>query len=355
MWPHLRSEELTQSAIAIFSKARIRITLIPSSTFKEIAYFPEDYSTDCQAALDPVFQYVPPDRSHEDVDIVILTAHGADLSQVLWDIRKKISPRSLTAVWFWDNHLSHMPNLRTTMAADFVFPSHKYIANYLVGPASVFGSHVPLCCAQWKRDEISQYFDRFQHTTRSSKLLVNYIDYPFSPRTHLLRHLKAHMSEANVLLMDPSDRTRYFSKTRLDRFREWMEHKSTLILPMDRDLSTRIFDSLLAGQVLLVPNIIPDFDEVISPTTQAQLGIIKLQRLEIGVIREAAAHAARIFDEMGIDGARARHRYVLDNHMMVHRMRTMLDCIKSVAARQVSVVFDGNSTTPYGLHLTAAT
>jgi hypothetical protein len=159
------------------------------------------------------------------------------------------------------------------------------------------------------------------------------------------------MAEANVLLMEPNERSRYFSKTRADRFREWMEHKSTLILPVDRDLSTRIFDALLAGQVLLVPNVIADFDEVIPPTRQAELGIFRLQRLDVDVIRQAAAHAVRFFDETGIEGVRARHRYVLDNHMMVHRTRTMLHCIKGVAARQLFVVFDGNASMPYGLHL----
>ena len=66
------------------------------------------------------------------------------------------------------------------MAADFIFASHKYIATYLIGPTSVFGPHVSACCAQWKRDEISEYFDRFQHITRRSQLLVNYVDYPTS-------------------------------------------------------------------------------------------------------------------------------------------------------------------------------
>ena len=91
MWPHLRSQELIQSAVAIFSKAKVRFTLIPLPA-EEIGYFPEDYSADCEAVLDPVFQYVPPDQSLEDVDIVIITAHGADLSPVLGISVRKFRP-----------------------------------------------------------------------------------------------------------------------------------------------------------------------------------------------------------------------------------------------------------------------
>jgi hypothetical protein len=186
---------------------------------------------------------------------------------------------------------------------------------------------------------------------RSDKLLVNYVDYPFSPRTQLLRILKMQMPEANVLLMAPNERSRYYGKSRAERLREWMEYKSTLILPVDRDLSQRVFDALLCGQILVVPNIIPDFDEVIPPAVQSDLGIIRLQSLQIGVIRQAAAQAVRVFDEMGPRGVEARHRYVLENHMMVNRIRIMLDSVKSVGTGEASVVFDGNSTLRYGLHL----
>jgi hypothetical protein len=320
-----------------------------------IKYFAENYAADCEAGLDSTLQYVPPDQGLENVDIVIFTAHGSDLSPLLWDIRRKIGPQALVVAWLWDNHLSHTGNLRTAMAADFVFPSHKYMAAYLIAPTSVLGTHVPLCCAQWKRDEVAGYFEQFQNLPRNSKLLVNYVDYPFSPRSELLRRLKAQMPEANVLLMDPNERSRYFSKTRGDRFKEWMEHKSTLILPVDRDLSTRIFDALLAGQILLVPSIVADFDEVIPPAKQAELGIVKMQSLSVGAVRQAHADAVRIFDETGIEGVRARHRYALDNHMMVNRLGAMLSCIKDVATRQFLVGFNGNATMPYGLHLVRPT
>src|SRR3954471_17274708 len=53
------------------------------------------------------------------------------------------------------------------------------------------------------------------------------VDYAFTPRTLLLRDFKQEMPEADVLLMTATDRTRYFGKSRSERFKEWLEHKST--------------------------------------------------------------------------------------------------------------------------------
>lgn len=347
MWPDSRIQQLTQSATAIFARASVRFTLIPSSGY----HFCDDYVADFSVGLDPVFQYIPPKENLTDVDIILLTAHGSDVSHVIWHIRRKLAGDKLVGVWLWDNHLQHEPNLQTAYASDFLFPSHKYVSDYLITPTSIPGGHVPHCCTQWQRGQAVECFEQFRELPRSDRLLVNYVDYPFSPRTQLLRALKSQMPEANVLLMAPNERSRYYGKTRAERFKEWMEYKSTLILPVDRDLSQRVFDALLCGQILVVPNIIPDFDEVIPPAIQTELGIIRLQSLQIGAIRQAATQAARVFDEMGSRIVEARHRYVLHNHMMVNRIRTMLDSIKAVGTGQTSVIFDGNSTLRDGLHL----
>ena len=353
MWPTIRRQELTETVAAIFSGDPPRFSFINASTAEDVEYFPKDYAADCDEGLGSSFIYVPPGEVLDDVKIVILTAHGADLSPSIWSLREKLAPGASIGVWHWDNHLSHVPNLRTAMASDFTFPSHKYVADYLINPASAFGGHVPLCCAQWTLEEARTYFDEFQEIPRSDKLLVNYVDYRFSVRSELLRRLQSHMPEANVLLMDPEERSRYFSKSRRERFKEWMEHKSTLILPLARDLSTRVFDALLCGQILLIPNVIPDFNDVIPPAKQSELGIVWLQSLDLGVIREAARKAVDIFDRSGPEGIRVRHDFVLKNHMAVHRLRTILERIRSAADGERAIAFEGDGTKPYGLYLGA--
>ena len=351
MWPNRRAEELNQRCHAAYAKPTTWFTFIPSAECNFIGYFPVDYAADCQAGLSPNLRYLPPTSNFCDADIAIVTAHGSDLSPALWEFRKKLQSGALVLVWMWDNHLADTNNIRTALAGDFVFVSHNYCAGYLFTPAAALGAHIPLCSAQWTTAEAKDAFAQFGGITRSSRLLVNYVDYPFSWRSELLGKLGAQMPEANVLLMAPGERSRYFGKTRAERFKEWCEHKSTLILPVSQDFSTRIFDALLAGQVLLVPNIVADFDQVIPPALQSELGIIKLPDVEVSTIREGAKRAERRFDELGMEGVRARHQFVLEKHMTVHRIGAMLEVLKGVATKKLSVVFGGNSNVPFGLHV----
>ncbi|WP_448563011.1 hypothetical protein [Trichothermofontia sp.] len=286
-----------------------------------------------------------------DVDILIITYRGADDSNTIWNLRTSVRPDTLMIVWMFDNHLAYLQGLRTATAADFIFPSHKYASGYLPTPAACLASHVPLCCIQWSREEANQFVERFALTKRSNQLLINYVDYPWSPRSQVLHAIKDNMPEANVYLMPPDDRSRYFSKSRSERYQEWIEHKSTLILPVDRDLPTRVFDGLLAGQVLIVPETLADFDRVFPRELQSQLGIIRIPNLEISTIREAAARAIQVFDEQGIDGAIARYRYVLENHMLVNRVDLILKTLKGIADRQFAVRFDRDPQLGYGLWL----
>lgn len=351
MWPTTRARKLTQQCSDAFSKRITRFAVIPSFECDFIRYFPEDYLHDCRSFSDQSCQYVPISEGLANVDVVILTAHGSDLSAPIWDLRQKLSPTTLLLVWLWDNHLGHMGNLRTALAADFVFASHKYASGYLINPASALGVHIPACCGQWTAEEASHFFEGCENSKRDGRLLVNYVDYEFSARSQLLRSLRSEVPEADVLLMDPDNRSRYFGKSRAERFQDWAGHKSTLILPVDADLSTRVFDALLAGQILLVPKMISDFDEVIPPHKQAGLGIIRLPNLDITTIRSAIIEAEKAFDSLGPEGVLKRHRFVLEKHMLVHRIQSMLQCLRAIATKKFSITFAGSEAIPFGLHL----
>jgi hypothetical protein len=349
----IRCRQLMQSIAAAFAKPVTRFAFIPSTECDWLHYFPDGDAQDIQVGLGPTLHQARYPQDLASADILILTGHGADLSPFIAELRRQISRDALVAVWLWDNHWSRVNNLRTAMAADFIFPSHRFAANYLACPRSVLAGHMPSCCAQWTREEAAAYFEQRVALPRSDRLLLNYVVYDVSSRSRLLEQLKAEMPQANVLLMDRNDRSRYFDKSRADRFGEWMAHKATLILPVDRDLSTRVFDALLAGEVLLVPTTILDFDKVIPPARQEELGIIKLPSLDIDTIREAATLAVRIFDEKGVEGARARHRYVLDNHMTVHRVAAILHAMKEIARGRFAVDFDQRLANPFGLYVRA--
>jgi hypothetical protein len=91
------------------------------------------------------------------------------------------------------------------------------------------------------------------------------------------------------------------------------------------DLSTRFFDALAAGQVPIVASNILDLDRIVPPDLQARLPIIRLQDYTVPALREAHERATAAFDREGNEGAERRHRFILENHMLAHRTRVLLD------------------------------
>jgi hypothetical protein len=333
-------------------KRPIRFGFVPAPDSAPLRYFAKGCELDFRQLIGHGFEFVPLSADTiTSIDIIILTAHGTDISASFWNFRSKLSPQTIVAIWLWDNHISCVQSLRMALTADFVFPSHRYLSSYLLNPISVLALHVPACSAQWSRDEAAQIFLNSVNEPRHNKALANYVEYPFSWRSALLRRLQSEVSEVESFLMSPDNKTRYFSKSATDRLKEWLSYKSTIILPIDRDVSTRVFDALLAGQVPLIPDIVADLDEVIPPADQKRLGVVRLSDCELPSIRTGIKEAVRIYDEGGVDGARARHQFALDGHMLVHRVASILERIRQVAKGELSPAFMPSNPTDSGLQL----
>jgi hypothetical protein len=350
MWPAERARELERRMLALASRPTLRFTFHHTIGDK-MPYFPEQLEAELASLSGGEFQFVPASRGLAACDVAIISAHGENIKDAVWSARQT-APDTLFALWLWDNHLAYVENLQSALAVDFVFPSHLYKAPYLANPASVLATHVPACSAQWTRSEAARIFASDGHGRRSSKLLANYVNYEFSPRSAVLAQLEKEAPEVEVMIMQQLDRSRYFGKSRADRFREWLGYKTCLVLPVDMDLSTRVFDALLAGLVILAPSSIADFDSVIKPEIQAALGVIRLPDVEVETIRRFARQAVRSFDEAGERGAGERHRYALENHMLVHRIQLILRTLKQVVERKLVPAF-ATERLSMGLYLVA--
>ena len=321
--PCQRADQLTQSFQALAARPVIRWSWLPAPATVALSYFAQ--------GVDPAlmdmdgFAFVPKEEhsAMDDIDVLIVTAHGADMSERLMAFRQR-NPKMLVLLWYWDNHLAEVNNLKCALYADLVFYSHAYAGNFLHNPVSAMGVHLPACSAQWTGQEARQLLDELSTQPRSDQLLLNYVDYKFSWRSELLARLRQELQQADALLMPADDRGRYFGKGPRERLQEWVSHKCTLILPVHRDLSTRVFDALLAGLVVIAPRFINDFDAVFPPDVQQQLGMVRVDDLEMPTIRAAIEQALRNFDEAGEAGAQARSRHILDGHLMQHRLKTML-------------------------------
>jgi hypothetical protein len=352
--PGPRAKQLRRQLQYLAGRRRLSFAFVDLSRSGLAWYFPEDLGAEFQELAAQGFEYLAGDRGLAEADVVIATTHGSDVSDRIRELRNHAKSGVVIAGWLFDNHLAMADNITNALALDVVFPSHKFVSGYLANPAAALAISMPACCCQWTREEAAGLYVSGREEARSNQLLVNYVNYDFSWRSELLGALKAGCAQADVLLMAPGDRSRYFGKSREERMREWLRYKATLILPVTHDLSTRVFDALLAGLILVVPYRVLDFDDVIPLSEQQRLGIVRLAELDLTSIREGAAKAVEIYDRMGEAGALARHRFALANHMLVHRVGAMLRCLRSAAARPDGIAITEGESGQRTLRLNSA-
>lgn len=343
-WSVRRSRELTTKILSLATRPEIRYTFLPSERVQNAyqnGYFPStpDIEAELAAFAPSPFTFV---SFSEDtaIDILIVSVHGgADEADTLWNLRNKFGEDTLIVAWLWDNHVSYLANMDAALAADLVFVSHAYLADYVHTPASLVAGHVAACSAQWTHSQVSDFFAQSLTVERRHKLLVNYVmqEPASSLRKRVLEEYRDGLTEADVFLMTKEERARYFELSRRERFMDWARYKATVIVPMGRDVSTRVFDALLTGQVIIVPEYIDDFNTVIPEDAQKELGIIRVQSLELDEVQKAASTALDLFDSMGIDGIRVRHNYALQSHMLVNRIEQMLYVVWLIADGQWAI------------------
>ncbi len=347
IWPEHREALLRAQFRRLSGKECVTYAFKPSDETAVIRYFPDStYNGETEIGGRRFIQVTLTETVKSD--IVIVTAHGQNLERELWELRSALEPDGIVVVWLWDNHLAHFSNFKTVLSADVVFFSHGLDQSYLFSPCSAVTAHVPACCAQWTKAEVDEHFAEFGLLPRKSRLLVNYVDYSFAMRGEIIRRVEKEIDNADVFFMPSGDRARYFKKTSREKFGEWSSYKSTIILPITNDLSTRFFDAMLTGLVPIVADCIQDLDKIIPVSMQRELGIVKLLTFDTESIREAVVDAIRLFDELGNEGMIRRHQFIRQHHMLNNRIDQMLDILSRLVDGRVQVEFgDG----PHGVAL----
>lgn len=338
-WPQSRQLDIVERLHALGESTEMRFAFLASPETQFLHYLSDDLTSEIAKWSPDPCRLIDLSPSDEIPDIILATTHVSDQEPAwLWSLRERYGPRPVLGIWMWDNHFDHETNIKAAQLADLVFPSHHYDAAYLTSPNSLLSSHIAACSAQWSREEAQRLFERYGTLARKHALLVNYAKYDFAEeRNKLIDLLGLQVPEAEMLLMTQQDRSRYFSKSREDRFAEWSAYKTTIIIPMIIDLSTRFFDAMLAGLVPIVPSTVKDLDLLLSPQDQASLGIVRLQSYELHDVKAAVAQALEVFDAKGIDGVLARHHFVLENHMVINRVTEMLQTMYMHANNQLGI------------------
>jgi hypothetical protein len=263
-------------------------------------------------------------------DVAIVCTHIRDefLAQLI------IRARDLAAVivaWAWDNHHHDFQNLCACSLADIVIPAHRFCANKLKAPSYVLADAVPLCTAQWSRESARKYLDATLHLKRKNALSGGYILWEPSDRNSRLLKLRETVPGNELNLIAENERSEYFLLTARERFLTWGSYKTSLQVPYSGDVSLRIFDALIAGQIPIVPGECHDLDSIIPPAVQQTLPILRLEDLSVSSVISATEEAVETFDRMGQEGVLARHTFASEHHHISSRIEFIVAYISELS------------------------
>lgn len=258
-------------------------------------------------------------------DVLMLACHNAWEDRIIWEARRR-GVADLYVAWLWDNHHHPANNMRMAAAADLVLVSHWFDRGVVISQASVIGPHVPPPSRQWSPAAITRHYPSGLPLDRNDGLFGGFGLYSFTPRTRFLQACQAALPGHRISLI--RDLRSYFARPYSDRLAEWMGHKVQLLAPVNRDVSTRLFESLITGQIPLIPEDCPDLDLVVPPTVRDELPIIRYVPGSVDSVVEAHRAAIRSFDEEGQAGIERRSAYVMNNHSVGHRLRRIARLIK---------------------------
>lgn len=329
--PAERRQAVRQALAGALAGARPRIGIVSSRLDK---IFSADVPPDLAQALAGQGLEVALVRSPEALpfrpDLLIKLLHLQEDAAEIAAFRAAM-PGVPVVGWFWDNHHHLFANYEVAELLDVAVPGHAFARHYLQNDQALEAPAAPLCITQWSRREAAALWPGLAARPRQDALYGGFVRYAFAhKRNALIEALIAAGHEA-IYVLEEAMIERYFGLSQPERFAEWARYKTSLTLPLEGDLSQRLFDALLAGQVPLVPRDVHDLDAVIPPALQQSLPVIRFDAYDIASVEAAHRAALAAFDRGGAAGALARHRFALEGHSFNTRIGEIVQALRGLA------------------------
>lgn len=155
---------------------------------------------------------------------------------------------TIISVWDWDNHHHlHISSLLSSVS-DIYFNSHK-AHNFELSMFCDCSSRLPLSSHQWSDESIADFLPMILENNRMHDVGGRFVQYDlFSLRNKNIKNLSKKFQNINLI----DDSKSYFKKTPLDKLNDWLNFKCQWIIPTLNDVSTRVFDALITGNVVIL-------------------------------------------------------------------------------------------------------
>ncbi|MFS2013758.1 hypothetical protein ACCD06_28465 [Azospirillum sp. CT11-132] len=271
----------------------------------------------------------------EKADIIIMNIGGENFEGLRGYLERR-GFRGVLCFWLHDNHVAHQANKSSIVEGDMYFSSHYGAEHedYLLNERSIAAPILPACYRNIPLKTVNDIMGRYEDFPRISKAVAPYFLYDPFPRTKFLKEIVRNSSEIVCFYTDSSEREeKYYVKlSEEEKAIRWFSFKSSIVVPLNMDMSIRIFDGLMWGHTVIVPDHLPAFDHVIDPKTAERLGVIRYSMSQgVEAINEAVAKAIYAFDQGGAEAVMERHNFVVSNHLYAHRVRALLTFLMNFA------------------------
>ncbi|WP_019503651.1 non-ribosomal peptide synthetase [Pleurocapsa sp. PCC 7319] len=271
-------------------------------------------------------------------DVVIVLVHLKKEVELIKKLREQGFSGTIIA-WFWQNNRGFFPNIEVADEVDISIPGHKFIGEVLRNYSSIVTPAISVCSAEWTVFQARKFFSSCGYQNRSDQLLVGFWNYEVVEKqqhmlipyqvVQLVEQLKESFLNCQICFEDKAQQNADLGLSSQHRFSHWTKYKVSLLLTLERELPFRLFDTLLWGQIPIISSDIFDLDQVISPQEQAQLPIIRLERYDLDCVRDAYQQALTLFERDGAEGIKRRHKFVRNNHMLIHRLKTIFNLLEN--------------------------
>lgn len=233
-------------------------------------------------------------------------------------------------MWDWDNHHHLFISMALSLASDLYFYSHTS-NEYEITKFCDYSFHMPAASCQWSKDFLEQNLQLITRKDRSDETLGRFVHYGlFQTRNKVIEDLSAKIAGVGFV-----DSSLYFEMGDLERFGHWTGHKTHFIIPTLDDVSTRIFDALVSGGVLILPHrfISKKFFGSLEENDYELYDELDLQHPERLIMR-----ANRKFDNGGVGGAIRRSvtalRCDIGDQRLLGIKRTFTETIHALKVKQ---------------------
>jgi hypothetical protein len=151
-------------------------------------------------------------------------------------------------LWDWDNHHHLFISTILSLASDVYFYSHTS-NEYEITNFCDYSFHLPVASFQWEKQFLEENFSLVARKQRSNETLGNFVNYAlFQTRNRTIERLAQQIKGVGFV-----DSGKYFEMSAIERFEHWTGHKTHFVIPTLDDVPIRIFDALVSGGVVILP------------------------------------------------------------------------------------------------------